>query len=198
MTDELTPTDYAFLVLLKVSGGQINNTEMAKAHHGVRLVQPDLARINATGFIDSNMKSRPYKHTLTQAGSEALNEPWAVMGDDAAKDGKERQLWAALAALYASRPADSEPVYHDLDKRIRAAYDDLAPESGAWVSLTRLRSSLSDVKKAALDDALRALHDAPDVQLEPEANQKILEDADRRAAVKIGGEDRHLLAIGMR
>jgi hypothetical protein len=45
---------------------------------------------------------------------------------------------------------------------------------------------------------LTSLLDAPDVNLEPEPNQKTLKPEDRRAAVRIGGEDRHLLAIGMR
>ena len=36
----------------------------------------------------------------------------------------------------------------------------------------------------------------PDVQLMGELNQRTLSDEDRRAAVDIGGEPRHLLRIG--
>jgi hypothetical protein len=35
-----------------------------------------------------------------------------------------------------------------------------------------------------------------DVNLVPESNQKILSDLDRRSAVRIGGQDKHLLSIG--
>jgi hypothetical protein len=37
----------------------------------------------------------------------------------------------------------------------------------------------------------------PDVNIVPESNQKALTDAERTAAVRIGGQDKHFLAIGV-
>jgi hypothetical protein len=152
MADDLTPTDYAFLILLKIEGREIDNTEMGK-RYGVKLLGPDCTRLNGEGYVVSETAHRPYRHALTQKSLKVL-------------DG-------------------------------RSAYADLAAEPGAWVSLSRLRPLFGDVSKAELDKALGHLLDAPDVNLEPEPNQKTLKPEDRRAAVRIGGEDRHLLAIGM-
>ncbi|MFI5911041.1 hypothetical protein [Dactylosporangium sp. NPDC051541] len=187
MSDELTPTDYAFLILLQLAGGEISNTEMAKAH-GVRLLRDNYGPLNAIGYIESDTKSRPYKHRLTSEGRKVLQGPLPVAA-------KAMPVWIALAALHASY---LPVVPQDLERRIRSAYIELAAEPGAWVSLTRLRPLFGDVSKGDLDVALERLYDAPNVQLEPEANQKTLTPEDRRAAVRIGGEPRHLLAIGMR
>jgi hypothetical protein len=208
MADDLTPTDYAFLILLMIAGREISNTEMGNTF-GVRLVGDDFARLNGYGYVDSKTKPTPYRHRLTPNGVKVLGDPLKIADNGTraiAKShaSKEDKLWAALSALHAhhlrdgDRPRTPRPAPDGLDERIRAAYADLASEPGAWVSLRRLRPLLSDVSKADLDKALELLLDAPDVNLEPEPNQKKLRVADLEAAVKIGGEDRHLLAIGMR
>jgi hypothetical protein len=203
MADDLTPTDYAFLILLKIEGREINNTELFKIH-GVRLVGDNLARLNGTGYVASETKRRPYRHALDPSSAKVLDHPLELAEDKLNE--KEKQLWAALSALHkhqlsAGNGAPAPAPVHDgrrLDERIRSAYADLAAEPGAWVSLSRLRPLFGDVSKAELDKALASLLDAPDVDLEPEPNQKTLKPEERRAAVRIGGEDRHLLAIVMR
>lgn len=207
---DLTPTDYAFLILLKIEGREIDNKELAELH-GVRLIGGNVARLNGAGYVISETKRRPYRHTLDPKGAKVLDLPLALAEDGAeAKENKrnekEQQLWAALSALHNHHlcTGNGAPVpvpVHDgrrLDERIRSAYADLAAEPGAWVSLSRLRPLFGDVSKAELDKALGNLLNAPDVNLEPEPNQKTLKPEERRAAVRIGGEDRHLLAIGMR
>ncbi|GAA3294987.1 hypothetical protein Dvina_41325 [Dactylosporangium vinaceum] len=196
MSDDLTPTDYAFLILLQLENRQLSNTQMDKAH-GVRLIGDNFARLNGNGYVESETKSRPYKHKLSEKGKNTLQDRLTAVGEGS---DKERQLWAALAALHAHLlDAPRRPQARGgLDQRIRSAYTELATEAGAWVSLTRLRPLFSDVSRADLDAALERLYNTPDIQLEPEANQKTLTVEDRRAAVKIGGEARHLLAIGLR
>jgi hypothetical protein len=213
--DEPTPTDYAFLILLKIEARQVSNSELKK-RHGVTLIGADCARLVGMDLVDSITDRRPYLHTITTKGAKLLDETLTVAEVDA-KDSRpktrEKQLWAALAALHehhrtapAARPsADGVPetpsaavANGGLPERIRAAYVQLATEPGAWVSLRRLRPLFSDVSKADLDRALRSLVEDADVTLEPEANQKTLTVEDRRASVRIGGEDRHLLAIGLR
>jgi hypothetical protein len=205
MADDLTPTDYAFLILLKIEGREIDNTEMGK-RYGVKLLGPDCTRLNGEGYVVSETAHRPYRHALTQKSLKVLDGRLEIVKGDGRKDkrgSKEDSLWAALSALHnhSLHAGDGAPTpVHDgpaLDERIRSAYADLAAEPGAWVSLSRLRPLFGDVSKAELDKALGHLLDAPDVNLEPEPNQKTLKPEDRRAAVRIGGEDRHLLAIGM-
>jgi hypothetical protein len=83
----------------------------------------------------------------------------------------------------------------DVEERIRAAYEALAARPGAWVSLTRLRVALSELTRHDVDEALLRIDLQPHVYLIAEANQKILSDADRAAAIRIGGENKHLLSI---
>jgi broad specificity phosphatase PhoE len=98
----------------------------------------------------------------------------------------------------AAEPPVAEPSAVDLEDRIREAYTTLAREPGAWVSLTRLRPLFPDVQREQLDEALRRLNLRRDVNIVPESNQKTLTAADRDAAVRIGAQDKHLLAIGVR
>lgn len=98
-----------------------------------------------------------------------------------------------------SRPgARQEQRAADVEARIRTAYTELAPEAGAWVSLTRLRPLLGDVARAQVDDVLTLMNRMPDVNIVPESNRKALSPQDREAAVTIGDQEKHLLSIGAR
>jgi hypothetical protein len=81
------------------------------------------------------------------------------------------------------------------DKRLQAAYAELASRPGAWVGLARLREALPDLSRQEFDGALLEVALWPHVSLIPEVNQKALTGADRAAAIHVGGEDKHLLQI---
>jgi hypothetical protein len=84
----------------------------------------------------------------------------------------------------------------DVPDRIRTAYLQLGGRRGAWVGLAELRVALPDIDRQDLDEALRELELQPDVSIVPESNQKTLTTTDRDAALWIGGEHKHFLAIG--
>lgn len=80
--------------------------------------------------------------------------------------------------------------------RVRALYRDLAATSpGGWVHLSELRSRLGDLPKAEFDAAVTLLNRDCDASVSPDSNQRGLTAADRAAAVRIGGEDRHMIRI---
>lgn len=85
----------------------------------------------------------------------------------------------------------------DLGTRIRRAYAGLAAEPGGWVSLVDLRAALGSVSRAELDAALRQLEREPDTNIVPQSNRKALTQAQHDAAVLIGGQDKHFIAIGV-
>lgn len=85
----------------------------------------------------------------------------------------------------------------DLEAQIRKAYGELAPRAGAWVMLDKIRRALGDAPRGDVDAALLSLFRAPDVRIVPESNQKVLTDSERAAAVRIGNQDKHLIAIGV-
>lgn len=83
----------------------------------------------------------------------------------------------------------------DLEQRIREVYAALADRPSAWVGLLEMRAKLADVAPDDLDETLTRMARRPDIDFIPEANQRTLTDADRDAALRLGGEDKHLLSI---
>jgi hypothetical protein len=85
----------------------------------------------------------------------------------------------------------------DLEARIRKAYGEVAARAGDWVMLDKLRRALGPAPRDEVDAALIRLYGVPDVRLVPESNQKVLTADERAAAVSIGNQDKHLIAIGV-
>ncbi len=95
-----------------------------------------------------------------------------------------------------TNPAASETSpAADVPSQIRAAYVVLAGPSGGFVTLADLRDRLADVSREDFDDALRGMNREADVHLQPAANLKALDERERDAAMRLGGEDTHILAI---
>lgn len=68
---------------------------------------------------------------------------------------------------------------------------------GAWVGMVDLRPALDlrGLSRQAQDDTIKALSLAGRVYVVPEGNRKVLTQADHDAAVVIGGEPNHLVAL---
>lgn len=210
---ELSSVDYVFLAILKVEDREISNLELDETY-GFRLVGAPLKRLRGAGFVLTDKRGSLYWHQLSKTGDKELAQPWGLDDDHPAKGegrtARDRMHWAGMVALQnvlSARPAAVVTVgapspavaeTGDLDGRIRSAYGKLASAPGAWVALTALRGQLAEVPKADLDQALKAMLRDDEVRLEPEPFGHRVGDAERLAAVHIGGEDRHKLAIGER
>jgi hypothetical protein len=105
---------------------------------------------------------------------------------------------AAPAEEHAPGESDAElaAVEPDVEERLRAAYRMIAPRAGDLVSLADLRESVGELARAEVDAALRRLHRQRGVTLVPEANQKTLDGRTRAAAVVIGDQPKHAIAMG--
>ncbi|MFG1840566.1 hypothetical protein ACGFH8_19350 [Micromonospora sp. NPDC049175] len=125
-----------------------------------------------------------FKHT--EATAPATSEPR-----------HEAPAPAAAAAPTAAAPAAAAPASPaEVEALVRAAYRELAAAPGDWVGLADVRDRLVDTDRASLDATLRAMVGRADVRIIPVANTKSLTARDRAAAVRIGNEDNHALAIG--
>ncbi|WP_033340361.1 hypothetical protein [Catenuloplanes japonicus] len=211
--DGLTPAESAILIALMVVGDEVTNPDLEKLH-GVDVRKENREKLNLLGYVTSAKKGRSFTHVLTEKG-------WArVNGELNFADKRSKTLGGAMAALHnavrlrigsfgelfsqgpvvpAQRP-EPEPLpveKDDLAERIRNVYATLTSGSGAWVSLASLRPHFADVPRADLDEALKRLGREENVHLAPEDNQKTLTTAEIDAAVRSGGQDKHLLAIGV-
>ncbi|NUT47295.1 MAG: hypothetical protein HOV94_08275 [Saccharothrix sp.] len=78
---------------------------------------------------------------------------------------------------------------------IRKAYEALSVKAQDWVRLAKLRPRLSGADKAEIDEVLLDMVRTGTVHLAPDSNRKVLTEADHAAAIRIAGEDNHLVAI---
>jgi hypothetical protein len=83
----------------------------------------------------------------------------------------------------------------DAEVLIRKAYHELADGPAAPVRLSALRDAVDGVSRTDFDAELIRMAEHPAVHVRAEANQQTLTDADREAALRLGGEDRHNLQI---
>jgi phage portal protein BeeE len=82
-------------------------------------------------------------------------------------------------------------------QRIRQVYEDLAPERSGTpaVPLADLRKRLDGMSRQEQDAALVEMALSGQIVLWPQENQKAITAADREAALNLGGEAKHLIAI---
>ncbi|MEV7229946.1 MULTISPECIES: hypothetical protein [Polymorphospora] len=224
MTDEkLSLPEKAVMITLMAEAREVSNPEL-KQRYGLTLDGRSRTRLNDLRYVSSRRHGRAFAHLLEERGwawcvghlgadlpprsGSAAGALYAVLAN------LPRHLDRAglsLADVFhraedvpAPAPAGSVPVPRtapaagDTEARIRAAYADLADAPGAWVSLARIRAGVDDLPRADVDRTLGRMYRLPDVHIVPESNQKSLSTADRAAAVIIGDQDKHLLAIGTR
>ncbi|WP_434741210.1 hypothetical protein [Micromonospora sp. SH-82] len=213
--DDLTPSESAILIALMAVAREISTTELRDTYR-VDIRKGHRDKLNRLRYVESRKQARTHLHQLADGG-------WARVERDLDFDARgARALGGALTLLLTHlrdrvAPRDdyrsfSEMFAHsdlrvpataspdrrqELRTRLRGAYSALAASAGDWVSLTRIRPFFGDVETAVLDEALRQLERESDVTIVPESNQKMLTPDDVAAAVRIGGQDKHLVAIGV-
>lgn len=209
MPDE-KPVTFAMrcmLVILMAEARELPNARISA--RGLDLKKEYRDRLEKRGWITVRKVGRGYSLELTEAGwAEAIAQLSADPPAGAGAGGAALYTVlnrlrgfldrSELAAAEFFAPAEvSAPAETDLDVRIRKAYAEIAVSAGELVSLAALRPRLAGADRSGVDAALVALSGAPDVRIIPESNQKTLSAEQRDAAVRIGNQDRHLIAIGV-
>jgi hypothetical protein len=212
LKDQLGIKERAALLALMAEAKEISNAEL-KERIGFGLDGDPRRKLNDLKLVSSQRlgKSGQYVHELTDDGwawcaRELAGAPPLHAGSVAGA------LYAVLAGLHrylernalqlsdvfvpsgeaGSREHEPKP---DAESRIKAAYRSLAKERGDWVRLSRLRRLLADLPKTDVDAALQRMQRERHASLVPDSNQKMLNEEDHEAAVWIGGEFKHLLAL---
>jgi hypothetical protein len=203
---ELTPVQRFVLVTLMIKGGTLSNPELTNVA-GISLKAQYRNDLQARGLI--TVTGRPLVLELSEKGwSEAIRELGAEVPPRSGSGGGALyvalgflraligHLGVAPSELFTLRigPLDGKAVSApaDLGETIRKAYGRVAARGGDYVRLADLRHAV----RADVDTALLAMNWEPDVDLIPNSQQGDLTDEDRAAAVRIGNQDRHLIAIG--
>lgn len=205
---QLGAQERAVLIVLMAASEEISTLDLER-RYGLVLNQQIRRRLNELGFVVSRHQGRVLVHELTDRGWRYCREE--LFGGDSALPGT---AGAALRAVLEKlgqfmvetglTPAEIFGVGRQLisgeggslEATIRKAYSQLVHSPGDWVRLAELRPRLGPATVAQVDATLIDLYARHEVVLIPEANQKMLTAQDRTAAVRCGGEDKHLIAIG--
>ncbi|GAA1886294.1 hypothetical protein [Asanoa iriomotensis] len=202
MPDDVTFAMRCMLIVLMAEAREVPNARLAE--RGLALKKDYRERLVRRGWITTRQVGRGVSLELTEAGwAEAIAQLGASPPKGAGAGGaalytvlNRLQGFLDRADLAASdffAPAEQP----DLDAWVRKAYAEIAMRPGELVSLAALRPRLAGADRSDVDVALVVLSSAPDVRIVPESNQKTLTAAQRDAAVRIGNQDRHLIAIGV-
>lgn len=211
--DDVNTPERAILLALMAEARPVSNPEL-KQLIGTALDGESRRKLNEAKLVSSRKEGRPYVHELTDQGWRWCAQELAS-GHRPERTTIGRALYLVAAGLHrylersSLKPADvfgagagdgagdgagAAPVM-EIEERIRTAYHKLAREPRDWVSLSDLRPLLGGEPPAAVDEALRRLSRSRRANLVPQANRKILSDAERAASVRIGPDDCHLISI---
>jgi hypothetical protein len=211
--DDLTVRQRAVLFALLGEARQVPNPEL-KQLIGAGLDGAERRDLNARKYVESIKLGRAYAHELSDAGWRWCNEELAAAPSERAGSLERahykvfglfaRHLDAAgltladIAVPAPDVPASTTANAADLTAFIETGYRSLAATAGEFVSLRELRprlTELTDRPRPDVDAALTTMFTAQLINLIPQSNQQALSDADREAALRIGGEYKHLISI---
>ena len=204
MNDRLTSQDISALFTLMAVAREIDNTELEEVT-GIRITGDVRKRLNELGLVTSTRSgNKPFVHDLTDDGwvrcryelkAQRPSRPgyygyafFAVLNGLDRYLGRENRELADVFQPEVDGGAD-------LETQIRAAYRRLAPRPGEPVHLAKLRPLLNGASREDVDAVLTALGRKQVVTLTPNPNGKDVTAEDRAAAVRIGGDENHMISI---
>ncbi|MER7269007.1 hypothetical protein ABT344_11955 [Micromonospora carbonacea] len=214
--DDLTASESAILVVLMAEAREVLNTELRERYH-LDVRKPQRDKLTRLHYVASRKSGSTYALQLDDKGwvrmqsdldfalrgASALGAALTALQANLRDRVLARSGCATLAELFAvtdvrgSAATAAADAAGALTARVVSAYRALADAPGAWVSLRRLRPFFADVPREDLDEALRRLSRSEGVAIAPESNQRTLTEVDIAAALRLGGQDNHLLAIGV-
>jgi len=211
-SSQLSARERAALFALLAEARPLSNPELEE-RVGFRLDGAPCRRLNQMKLVKTLQPNRAFVHELTDAG-------WRWCADEltAPRHPDAKSIESALYALLAvfgrymqatglsladvvkasQEPAPKTPQEPDVDARILSSYHEVTAEPAQFVKLTELRSRLADLPRADIDAALDRMYRSQRINLIPQSSPRALSAEDREAALRIGGEDKHLISEVLR
>ncbi|ANN17073.1 hypothetical protein SD37_16415 [Amycolatopsis orientalis] len=209
MTDRLGQKQTAAMLALMVIAREVPNPELRDIV-GFPLDGQDRTKLNKLDLVTSErssvLRGRPFVHELTERGWAWCEEELSVGEAPLPRSslgsalyvllgGLERHLRREKLRLVDLFMPEVELTAEEIESRIRIAYRKLSRTPKDWVALVDLRPMLGAASTVDVDTVLKELSRSGQAHLVPESNRKALTAADHAAAIRVGGEDNHLLSI---
>jgi hypothetical protein len=199
MPEEFANDERAALIVLMLQDREVPNVELDRDLK-VRLGKPGRERLNELGLLKSWKDKNRLVHRITDEGITWCMEDLTSDESPPRSGPLQRAHFAVLKVMirYHRRRGTFADIFRsgdDLESVIRTAYLALAVKPQDWVRLAKLRPELNGADKDEVDAVLLDMFKAGEVHLVPESNRKVLTEVDHAAAIRIGSEDKHLMAI---
>ncbi|MEV6633277.1 hypothetical protein AB0M54_21270 [Actinoplanes sp. NPDC051470] len=191
------------LIALMIHVSEASNPDLQN-RFGLTIKKPDRDRLNDEKLITWRKGARQaIFHELTDKG-------WARARTELTSEPPEKAspAWRLHYATLRNLDRMMQKLDYQLsdvfvleespEDGIRRVYGELAGQPGELVGLDQLRGRLAGISRAELDAALIDLNRRKQIHLDPDPNRRVLTDEARAAAISVGGEDMHLIAIGTR
>ncbi|MFL6125325.1 hypothetical protein [Actinophytocola sp.] len=209
MNDELGSDHISALFALMGAAREISNNELEELA-GFRIDGKLRQALNSRHLVDSTRQgNQPFVHKLTDAGwkrceaelsgghlkpTKYLAGAFAMVLDGVGHF-LRREHTTPKQFFVQKAPEPAKPAEPVTDATVTTLYRQLAEKQGDWVRLADLRPRLNGGGRADVDRVLRNMSREGRAHLAPEPDRNSVTDADREAAIRIGGEDNHLLVV---
>lgn len=203
--ERLTYQQVAALLVLKTLGTEVARKDLVETW-GLDLSTKNREELEKDKLIVVEQRARGTKwYSITPAGEDRALEEVRKGVTVTSRSGKTLALLYLRTILepalpqFVAAPVAGDLTDDEVEDRIRAAYTQISPGVGEWVTMTRLRPLLDDVDRDQQDRVLRRmLLNCPEVHIVAAAIVGQLAPEDHAAAIVIGREPNHQLRIGAR
>lgn len=185
----------AALIVLALENREIPNTELVKDYR-VDLRKSGREKLNKDGLIKTRQDKRRMIHKITEDGVAWFERELADVEAPPRSGPLARAVFKVVQLIIRYGDVSLVDVLHSaaLESLIRAAYQELKKKPQDWVRLADLRPRLSGADRNDVDRVLLVMT-TDGLTLAPDSDRRAVTDADRAAAIRIGSEDKHLVAI---
>lgn len=215
---DYTPRERGVLITLMAEARRLSMVEL-RDRFKLELTRTSREKLKRAGLIEVGKAKNPAtgrdvitleladsgwawaSREITEAPPTGYGALYAVL-NNLARFMKRRELILAdvfgrtnePTPLFAAEPK-TNGVSEDLEAHVRRAYLSIAKQPGDRIEIADLRERMSDVPRDTLDRELKRLVRAQRILVEPNDNTADVTPRDHEAALRLGGEQNHLMAV---
>lgn len=198
MPEKYATSAKSALMVVMLANREVPNVEL-KDIYKISLVPNDREQVNRDKLLETWKDGRRLVHKITDKGIDWCmthlleSELPARVGPQARVN---QELLRRMVPFLRERGLLAEAIRsRGLEELVRQVYLELGDGYQDWVRLAKIRPRLDGADREEVDETLLKMVKGGDTHLVASANRKVLTDEDHAAAIRIGGEDKHLLAI---
>ncbi|HEX7305505.1 hypothetical protein [Lentzea sp.] len=198
MPEKYATSAKSALMALMLANREMPNTEL-KSTYKITLLPKDRDALNRDKLLETLKEGRRLIHKITDRGID-----WCmthlVESDLPGRVGPQarvnQELLRRVVPFLRERGLLAEAIRsRGLEDLIRQVYLDLGDGYQDWVRLAKVRPRLNGADRNDVDETLLKMVKEGSAHLVPDSNRKVLTEEDHAAAIRVGGEDKHLMAI---